>query len=453
MRPVILALPSAIPRTSPVVSIIATDGSLDDHQNSAPATGYPFASNASAARRSVSPGPMVASAGVTVTEVADCVTDTEAVPEAETRRSCHRRSSRTLRPDEPCGIHRHHCRVPRSPTPPLAPGIARPALVEHLRRQTDCVAQRRQGGGVGVTATVVGAAGRRPPAGRVPPRRMEVAVISAAPGPTPPHQAGRVHGRPPACRPRTTRTPPPTPRCPSASRAVADSRTVSPTTSAAVSGVTDSASTDCSTVTEAVPDAEPEAAVIVAVPLPVAVASPEPSTAATATSELAHSTDAPDMARPLWSRTSAESATVSPMDDSEAEAGVTATVVARGGGGGGGCGRLGRDHPPHASPPSRTTAAPRTPTRIQPGRGWREPPLAPGARLTNGCTISLRDPVRKEAEGGIDSTCLPPPKKYRGVEVGFVYRPRGGVRLRAAGRRSRVVGDGASWGRPPDAGS
>ena len=73
---------------------------------------------------------------------------------------------------------------------------------------------------------------------------------------------------------------------------------MSPTSSTADSGVIATVVTDCATVTAASSEAEPDIAVIVAVPLPAAVTSPEASTVATATSELAQATDAPDMTRP-----------------------------------------------------------------------------------------------------------------------------------------------------------
>ena len=60
-----------------------------------------------------------------------------------------------------------------------------------------------------------------------------------------------------------------------------------------------------STVTAAVPDAEPAVAVIVALPFAAAVATPEASTVATDALLLAHATGAPAITRPFWSRTSA----------------------------------------------------------------------------------------------------------------------------------------------------
>ena len=71
-----------------------------------------------------------------------------------------------------------------------------------------------------------------------------------------------------------------------------------------------------------------------AVPLPAAVTSPEPSTIVTEASLLDHATGAPAITCPFWSRNSALSCTVSPNAASAAVAGVTLTVVGRGGSGG-----------------------------------------------------------------------------------------------------------------------
>ena len=80
---VIVAVPSPAPRTSPDASTVATETSLDAQENSAPATKCPFSSNTSAARRTVSPSAMVAAAGETTTEPADCITVTTASPDAD----------------------------------------------------------------------------------------------------------------------------------------------------------------------------------------------------------------------------------------------------------------------------------------------------------------------------------------------------------------------------------
>ena len=78
-----VAVPSEIARTSPEAATAATAESLDDHENSAPATGCPFASVAKAASRNVSPATSAAAAGATATALTCWATVTMAVPDAE----------------------------------------------------------------------------------------------------------------------------------------------------------------------------------------------------------------------------------------------------------------------------------------------------------------------------------------------------------------------------------
>ena len=68
-------------------------------------------------------------------------------------------------------------------------------------------------------------------------------------------------------------------------------------------------------MTDAVPLAEPEVAVIVAVPLATAVTSPVDETLATDELEDAHVTDAPLIVTPFWSPTVSVSCCVSPSDE------------------------------------------------------------------------------------------------------------------------------------------
>ncbi len=85
--------------------------------------------------------------------------------------------------------------------------------------------------------------------------------------------------------------------CPFASNAPADSRTVSPRAPRlAVSGVTVTELTAWATVTAALPEADPEVAVTVALPLATAVTSPDALTVATAAAPLAQITAAPAIA-------------------------------------------------------------------------------------------------------------------------------------------------------------
>jgi hypothetical protein len=76
-----------------------------------------------------------------------------------------------------------------------------------------------------------------------------------------------------------------------------------------------SAGTGIDTVTVAVAVAEPDVAVIVAVPLATAVMSPADDTVATDEFDVFHVTDAPDIVAPFWSLTVAESWDVAPADE------------------------------------------------------------------------------------------------------------------------------------------
>ena len=90
------------------------------------------------------------------------------------------------------------------------------------------------------------------------------------------------------------------------------------------------------TATEARPDAVPAVAVIVAVPLAMAVTSPDPSTDATDASLLDHETETSVITWALWSSTFARSCTVAPRANSSVSWGTTETTTGRGGSGGGG---------------------------------------------------------------------------------------------------------------------
>ena len=79
----IVASPLATAVTSPDASTVATAASPDSHENSEPATAFPFASSASAASRNVSPrAAIVVSAGTTATALTTWATLTVALPEA-----------------------------------------------------------------------------------------------------------------------------------------------------------------------------------------------------------------------------------------------------------------------------------------------------------------------------------------------------------------------------------
>ena len=74
---------------------------------------------------------------------------------------------------------------------------------------------------------------------------------------------------------------------------------MSPTTTLSAAGKTVTARTSCATATVAVPETPPALAVIVAVPLPTAVTSPNASTVATEPALLDQITAVPAITRPL----------------------------------------------------------------------------------------------------------------------------------------------------------
>ena len=165
----------------------------------------------------------------------------------------------------------------------------------------------------GVTAMVLGAGATTTSKAR-PVTPAAVAATSASPAPTPVARSAS----------STTATSVSldaqsnsalTTGCPLESAASAARRSVS------VAGETATALTSWATVTVALPDAEPAVAVIVAVPLPAAVASPELLTVATAAALLAQLTAAPAIALPFWSRTSAVNCSVAPNAVSRTVAG------------------------------------------------------------------------------------------------------------------------------------
>ena len=353
---VIVAVPSATPETSPDPSTAATDASFDDQVNCAPPIPCPFASNASAASRIVSPGAIVAAAGDTATESTVWITVTTASPDAS--------------PDVAV--------IAASPTPAAvtSPAESTAATVVSALVQvtwTSSITRPRwsRASAVsctvcpnavsdtvsGVTATVVGIRATTPRAAR-PVMSAAVAVTFAWPAPTP------------VTRPVSSTTATSVSLdahensasatgWPFASAAAALRRSVSPTNSVSAAGKTVTALTFWTTVTAAVPDADPAAAVIVAVPLAAAVTRPVELTVATAGAPLVQVTVAPVIACPYWSRTSAASCTAAPTAVSSAVAGLTVTIVGRGGSTGGEGGSVAPSPQPaaHTRPASATTTS------------------------------------------------------------------------------------------------
>src|SRR5947207_15738175 len=103
-----------------------------------------------------------------------------------------------------------------------------------------------------------------------------------------------------------------------------------------VAGETVRALTACRTFRAAVPATLPVVAVMVAAPLPMAVAVPVLSMLATAAASLVQVNRWPLIGLPFWSKAWAVKVPLAPIAFNAALAGVTVTVVTTGGGGGGG---------------------------------------------------------------------------------------------------------------------
>ena len=141
---------------------------------------------------------------------------------------------------------------------------------------------------------------------------------------------------------------------PPASRTVAMTVAVSPgaaNTSESGESVIETAT--CWMEAEALADAEPEVAVMVAEPLATAVTNPVEDTVVTDADEVAHDTLAPPIVAPFWSLTVAESWEVSP---SEAKLKVVADSVIEVATDAGGVGGLVGVVPPSPHARSKSTA-------------------------------------------------------------------------------------------------
>ena len=110
------------------------------------------------------------------------------------------------------------------------------------------------------------------------------------------------------------------------------------------------------TVTAAVPLAEPDVAVIVAVPSATEVTRPVDETVATDEAEVAHDTLAPLIVAPFWSLTVAEICRVAPIDEKLKLVAESVIEVATGVGGVGGVGGLVGELPPSPHPTSKSIA-------------------------------------------------------------------------------------------------
>ena len=110
------------------------------------------------------------------------------------------------------------------------------------------------------------------------------------------------------------------------------------------------------TVTDAVPLAEPDVAVIVAVPSATEVTRPADETVATDAAEVAHDTLAPLIVEPFWSLIVAEICRVAPIDEKLKLVAERVIEVATGVGGVGGVGGLVGELPPSPHPTSKSIA-------------------------------------------------------------------------------------------------
>ena len=342
--------PALVPVTRPDVSTTATDVSPDAHVNSAPATACPFASTASASNRTVSRSTTVSAAGETSTVLTVWATVTAAVPDAEPAVAV------IVAAPLAAAVTSPEASTAATIVSVLVHATGSPSITRSIWSRTSAMRCRVSPSAVnasesGATDTVVGTGSSTTSAPR-PVTPDEVAVTATSPALLP-------VTRPDASTTATDVSPDahvnsaPATACPFASLASAPNRTVSRSTTVSAAGETSTVLTCCATVTAAVPDAEPDAepavAVIVAAPLAAAVTSPDPSTAATEAALLDQLTAAPAITCPYWSSTWAWSCTVAPSAVSSAVAGVTVTVVGRGGSGGGGS----VPPSPHARGPQR----------------------------------------------------------------------------------------------------
>ena len=157
-------LPAAV--TSPDALTAATASSLDSHKNSVPAMECPFASNASAASRTVSPrAPTLAISGVTATLLTVRATVTAALPEADPEVAvivALPLAIAVTRPDEPTVA----TSVSLLDQTTWAPVITFSVLVAHLGLELHGRAQGGQHGGGGADGDRRGTGGfglgRRP---------------------------------------------------------------------------------------------------------------------------------------------------------------------------------------------------------------------------------------------------------------------------------------------------
>jgi hypothetical protein len=137
-----------------------------------------------------------------------------------------------------------------------------------------------------------------------------------------------------------------------------------------------SAGAGIATVTAAVPLAEPEVVVIVAVPSATDVTAPDEETVATDAADEAHDTLAPLIVAPFWSLTVAESCCVAPIEIKLKLVGETVIEVATGVGVG--VGAVGVLSPPQLHNNSENNTAHNSPAFFMPS--FCSTPLRPATQ-------------------------------------------------------------------------
>ena len=327
---VIVAVPSAYrPVTRPEPSTLAIAASPDVQCNDPCLIACPFASNARAVKRRVSPGAIVSAAGDTLTESAFCTTVTAAVPAAGPAFALMVAwpfPAAVTRPSRPTAATvvsplSHSTPAPSMSWPLASVTVAASAAVSPRAEKTSESGASATAAGTCFTVTAASA-------DAVPALAVTVARPFPAAVTTPSRPTAAT-----AVSPLAHSTPASSISWPLASVTVAASAAVSPRAEkTSESGASATAAGTCFTVTAASADAVPALAVTVARPFPAAVTRPRASTVAIPAAPDAQVTAASGIGLPFWSLTVAVSCTVPPNAASSADEGDTVTVVGSGGG-------------------------------------------------------------------------------------------------------------------------
>ena len=332
---------------------MAAEGSDESHENRTSGASLPFASKACATSRSVSPGDSAALSGETVALAARCATVTEAAPDADPAAAVTAVLPLATAVTSPEALAVATAGAPLDHVT-AAPAMTLPYWSSTSAESCTVAPTAVSSAESGLTATVVGRGGSATVICARAEALPDVASTSVAPALTPVTSPDASTLATDGSWDAHENAAPGT-WLPFASKPCAANRIVSPVEMVAASGSTAASATSCATVTDAEPNTDPAAAVILALPLATAVTTPEASAVATDGAPLVHVTAAPDMTLPYWSSTSADSCTVAPSAVSSAEAGLTVTLAGRGGSGATG----GGPPSPHAMT-SRATASGRS---------------------------------------------------------------------------------------------